>query len=362
MVFIYMKTFKIKEITPELEQEMIRLYTIDDLSMLEIRDICGIGPRRISRTLKKYNIKIKDGGLDEQRKNAIKTVNDNREEILRNYLDDGMNVSEIARKFGLHIPYMWDFLKKNGVEIRYCHGRQHDIDESYFENIDTHEKAYWLGWLFSDGYLLSDFKTVGMNLSIKDECVLEDFRKCLKSAGTIHRFEPPKKKSKIRGRTVKGGVISSFRFKNEKMAKDLIRFGLKPRKSLTLEWPINIEEKYYYSFIRGYIDGDGCICVRGDGRCSLSFYSSSMFLIKLAEFIKLNCDVSLGISKHSGIYCATTGNQMGVLKILDNVYKDENGYPRLDRKYQKYLIIKKMLTDNPIDPRRVTCKEPTINI
>ena len=337
-----MNTFKIKKVTKEVELEIVKLYTINNLQIMKIRDICGIGARRISKILIKHNIPIKKGGITEKQAKVIKIVNDNKEKILKNYLIDKMNISQIARKFGIHIPYLWGFLKKNRIDIRYCHGRQHDIDESYFENIDTHEKAYWLGWLFSDGYLLSDLKTVGMNLSIKDESVLEDFKRCLKSGGNILRFPPPKKKSKIKGQFVKGGIISSFRFTNDKIAKNLMKFGLKPMKSLTLEWP-HIEHKFYYDFIRGYLEGDGCICIDKNNRYSVTILSSEGFLKRMQDFIMKDILFKMNIYCVGKIFAIRTGNKKNILTFLDKVYKNSDKSPRLDRKYQKYLLIKEQL-------------------
>ena len=42
-------------------------------------------------------------------------------------------------------------LKKIG--LRY---RKNDIDDYYFEKIDTHNKAYVLGVMYSDGYLVKE--------------------------------------------------------------------------------------------------------------------------------------------------------------------------------------------------------------
>ena len=46
-----------------------------------------------------------------------------------------------------------------------------------FETIDTEEKAYWLGFMYADGYIGASRYSVGINLSLKDIDHLKKFCK-----------------------------------------------------------------------------------------------------------------------------------------------------------------------------------------
>jgi hypothetical protein len=57
--------------------------------------------------------------------------------------------------------------------------RKYTLDEHYFEAIDTEEKAYWLGFIATDGWIT---KTgLGIGLNVKDRSHLELFSRCVKS-------------------------------------------------------------------------------------------------------------------------------------------------------------------------------------
>lgn len=49
-----------------------------------------------------------------------------------------------------------------------------------------------------------------------------------------------------------------FIFGREKLIQDLMKFGMRPNKSLNLEFP-DVPRKYLRDFIRGIFDGDGSV-------------------------------------------------------------------------------------------------------
>lgn len=134
---------------------------------------------------------------------------------------------------------------------------KYTYNKDYFNEIDTAEKAYWLGFLYADGcitrfYRGERLKSMSLELTLQDEdCEhLVKFNNALESNVPIqHRIIAEKYKAdRI--------VINST-----KMCRDLIKLGCTPTKSLTLEFPSNniVPLKFIRDFIRGYFDGDGGI-------------------------------------------------------------------------------------------------------
>ena len=113
--------------------------------------------------------------------------------------------------------------------------------------------------------------------------------------------------------------------------------GCTPNKSLTLKFPnINIfkSKRFIIDFIRGYIDGDGCISYNNieKSRMSLKILGTYDFLYNLQKQLPLEKDNKL--NKQENIYELAFNDRRG-LYICSLLYKNANIY--LDRKYNRYL-------------------------
>lgn len=51
-------------------------------------------------------------------------------------------------------------------------------NKEYFKQIDTPEKAYWLGFIAADGNVRKDLLKLRIELNIRDYHHLEKFREC----------------------------------------------------------------------------------------------------------------------------------------------------------------------------------------
>lgn len=129
------------------------------------------------------------------------------------------------------------------------------FNEDYFEKIDSPEKAYFLGFIYSDGSLIYDESKYRYKLNIKihnkDSEILERFILLLDSEVKVW-------KSNTRD-------ISEIGFSSKKMLNDLQKIGLSTNKTFTLIYP-KIDEEFESHFLRGYFDGDGCVRINEDKR------------------------------------------------------------------------------------------------
>lgn len=80
-----------------------------------------------------------------------------QEKIADLYLNHHLVPTEIAKRLGFkyHQP-VYNSLKKQGIFerflTRYGDRRLYEVDETYFERIDSEAKAYFFGFIAADGY------------------------------------------------------------------------------------------------------------------------------------------------------------------------------------------------------------------
>ena len=248
--------------------------------------------------------------------------------LINNYED--MSYSELSKKLNhtekaIKIKAHKLGIKKSGI--------YYDVHK--FDTISDEESAYWLGFIFADGYVYIAHKTnyFGVELSSKD---VEHLRK-------LNLFMDGNAKITFRQR--KGGrwdtisEICSIRFSGKHLVEKLCELGCVQRKTSILDMPKDIPELYMRHFIRGYFDGNGTISSElktGYLKCRI-ISGSNIFCQKLSEYLNgigIDC-VSRKEAEHT--YCVQITKQNEIINFLNYIYKDSVVY--LDRKYNKYLEI-----------------------
>lgn len=217
-------------------------------------------------------------------------------------------------------------------DYRFCKLDRYYSD--YFDNIDNQDKAYILGFLYADGSMTQDKYRTSITLQERDKEILEKMSNAIGNKNGLGYI--PNNHD-----TWQNCYI--LRINSKRVCDALYYHGLIPKKSLILEFPLNFPFKYYKDFLRGYIDGDGCI---GASNCSKNIRVDIISTRKFCETAKLFIENYLHINcyfsrteKNNITTTLTIGGRIQSLKFLDWLYEDANLY--LERKYQKYLDIKK---------------------
>lgn len=137
--------------------------------------------------------------------------------------------------------------------------------------------AYVLGFIYADGCLIEHKNGYnGLDITSKDLGILRLIKRQLKAEHKIGKKE--------RG--------YRLQIRNKNIYKDLLTYGLTPRKSKTIIFP-NIPKKYSSHFIRGLFDGDGSVMIwreprwRHTWQIRTSFTSGSKnFLLGLKSYLE----------------------------------------------------------------------------
>jgi hypothetical protein len=195
--------------------------------------------------------------------------------------------------------------------------KKFSLNESYFHDINSEDKAYWLGFCFADAYNSGD--ELRFNLAIKDMSHLYKLQNSLES----NKFPKESKDNKF----------CNIRFGSRILCNDLINLGCVPKKSLILKYP-TINSIYDRDFIRGVFDGDGCMYF-GHGTRQWSIYSGSeQFIAKIHEIL-LQKGIGVKLRKQGIGFVISLTRKSEINKIYHYMYDNSSLF--LERKRNKFI-------------------------
>jgi len=251
-----------------------------------------------------------------------------KEKILTLYNENILN-KDIANLIGVSKATIGNFLKTKNLYSKYSTPRKYSLNESFFDEIDTEEKAYFLGFLYADGYNLEKKGRISMNLKENDKEILEKFSRIIESDRPLTFIDVVSYKKRV--------LNSSNQYKitinSKHMSLMLKVLGCMQTKSLILKFPTEEQVPSYLlrHFLRGYSDGDGWI-----GDQSLCIVGTEDFCNSLGEKVKKDLNINFYIRKREKEKNTTTrmfyiSGRRQLMIFLNYIYNDSTIY--LQRKY-----------------------------
>ena len=241
---------------------------------------------------------------------------------------NGLSTRKLEEKYNITRSRITSILLINDVKINkssYHSNYNEKVNHNYFNLIDCEEKAYILGLLYADGYV--NEKTYQIEITLKNEDIelLNFIKEKLECS-----YEIKQRESLLNEKTFKSNRLTIY---SKKLVQDLIRLGCHQNKSLTLKFPTEeqVPKEYIHHFMRGYFDGDGCICYG-----AFIVIGTKDFLNKFVFHIRENCDIS---SAEQWKPCGNATewrhtSKKDAIKIYNYLYK--NSTISLKRKENKF--------------------------
>ena len=298
-----------KRTNKEIESKVIDFYSLGNSMQITALEF-GISPTTVLRILQRNKISVRTNGgiykLPEQ-------------EIIDKY-KAGNSCTQIASEYNVTFHTISNILEKYNVDRNNIY---HNLDliENYWENIDSFDKAYFLGLLLADGNVYGT--QVKIELASKDEYILERFSFYTKNTNKLIKINRQNK-----------GKFVAFSVKREKWVNDLCKFGVIPNKTFNVELPI-LSENMMSHLIRGLIDGDGWISEKGK---QIGFCGNEKCVTQLRDYLcsKLNISIPKIIHPDTNLWQVTWHKKNDIQILCEFIYKDKNDC-FLKRKYNNYL-------------------------
>ena len=215
----------------------------------------------------------------------------------------------VAKYFNVSIRPVSRILRKHNI-IRNS-SRKYYCDQNFFEAINTEEKAYFLGYLYADGYVRERKRSseVRLKLHRQDKAIIEEFNRTIKGNYPIT--------------DEKNTNCVKITIGSKKMVGDLIKVGCVQAKSLILTFPHWLEEGLLNHFIRGYFDGDGSISMThgNPNEPRINFVSSHSFIISLRGILSKKCGLSkVRIMPQGRAYELPYAGRLQVMRVYQFLY------------------------------------------
>lgn len=299
-------------------EKIVDLY-MNGLSQLEIASIYQCSVSTISSILKSMNIETRLGGSKNTKQIITKMC-----EMYK----CGKSLKEIAEELNTTYATVSKLLKKNGIKIDRF---KYHFNEHFFDQIDSQDKAYILGLLWADGHNRVDKGGVILELQ-------EDDRELLEQINTITENERPLRKVALNDKNPSWKNQYNLLWQSKYFSDVLNKYGMCQRKSLVLEFPKWLNKELYSHFIRGYMDGDGCVCYMQDKhKIQVSMVGTKSFLEVVKNIcgeINVKSYIAHDKRANEAIYKFSIVSNVCSIAFLDWVYTDAN--LKMSRKYNKY--------------------------
>lgn len=311
-----------KETSPAKVEEIISRYNEGE-NITSIAKNIGIDRHVISRILKDKKIRTP---LNRKRKykylDSEILILYNVYQYSANIIADLLDISAEAVSICLR---KYNYINKHSTQ-------KYNYNTQAFLSIDTEAEAYWLGFLYADGYINQYGTELELSLQYQDKHHIQKLLNFLRDG-------------KIKHKIVKNHPQAITRISNKEIVQNLINNGCINNKTNQLKYPEGIiPTRLIHHFIRGYFDADGNAYFNRDKNIFIfNIIGASYNMMKSLNEKLISCseieNKDLIIKKrrkenYLDLYLISFSKKSEIKKIYKFLYQDATIY--LERKKDKF--------------------------
>ena len=297
----------------ERDKKIIDLYlNHPEFSNKDIANLFNISTSTVSRIARINNLPRRVGN------SGTRLTKEQEEEIKNKYLNSTPLIT-LQKEYNISYDRIKNILK-DCETISSSKRMNPNLIENYFETIDSDEKAYWLGWIISDGAITNQPEKSKFQLEItikqEDESILHLLEKDLQVCNKVYPSQQ---------------IYRRFSLGCKKIILDLEKLGISQNKSWVVKVPL-FNPAYNAAFIRGIFDGDGGFTsyTRSNGQhcCELSFCGNEYVIEWVAQTLFKDVPTlsKNKITKEHSIKRIRWSSQKDLVLLRDYLYKNHNNH------------------------------------
>lgn len=218
-----------------------------------------------------------------------------------------------------------------------------EIRHTFFSTICTHLQAYILGFIASDGCLNEARHAIIIQLSTKDEQLLDLF-KIISPDAKITYKEYALSTKEVRGKYIRSNKYTRLVIHSKLLYNDIVKLGITDRKTYkNLHIPEQIPNEFVSSFILGYLDGDGYITSHLNSynkvacKAGICAKTNSLLLEFQQIFAANNIKACLSLDKRDNVYYLDICAKDSLQNLYNYLYSNNLGLSRKRTKLFEFL-------------------------
>lgn len=325
-----MYNFYMSKISSNQKLEIIEKYK-DGMSSVKLAKEYNVSSNCILGILKKSFVETRNPRNQKEGKSITEQL---LQEMVHVYENENLSFKGLAKRFDFSPSTIAKNFSKHHIKKRTreeidASNRKYEVDEDYFNEIDTEEKAYFLGLFMSDGSNVG--RAIKITLQDRDKHILEK----------LNSFFQPSRPLQFQKRAKPHHHdYYTLYCSNQKIKQSLEKWGCMERKTFQLKWPAFLREDLTRHFIRGYYDGDGtCSYARASIICNFEFANSLKNVI--SHYLSFEPSIYFDQRSPRNKTVAITSRKK-MFQFLEWIYTDATIF--IQRKYNHY---KNMLEYTP---------------
>ena len=269
--------------------------------------------------------KLGDNNIRHINRKYDKSIISNVIFLKNNYL---LSASEISYILGCSENLVYKILRDIKYNVEYSDWKKYN-DNLLFFDIQSEKEAYWLGFLYADGYINKQQTELEVILQRRDKKHLENLHNFI-GYGTLKDI------------CVNGYPSVKYTMSNSYIVRNLVENRCTNNKSLNIIFPNDIiQNDLIRHFIRGYFDGDGSITyINNNKGMVFSICCASKEMIEqlydcLIKQTNINRNKIKIDNRHNNpLYSISNSAKKDIISIFHYLYDEATIY--LERKYNKF--------------------------